>query len=148
MYKTITTNRDAFHHYSIIESLTAGIQLLGSEVKSIRNGKVSITEAYCFIQDGEIFIKGMHVAEYDKGGKSHTPLRDRKLLLKKKEILKLFENVSQKGLTIIPLKVFVSSTGLIKIDIGLCKGKKTYDKRESIKEKDIKRDTDRIIKNY
>lgn len=143
--KSITVNKKAYFEYSIIEKLTAGIQLKGSEVKSIRNNKVSIVEAYCFINNGEISIKGMHISEYKEGGthNNHQPLRERKLLMKKKEILKLHENASQKGLTIIPLGVFISDTGFIKIEIGLAKGKNNFDKRNSIKEKDLKREMDR-----
>jgi SsrA-binding protein len=145
--KKICSNKKAFFEYNILEKHTAGIQLQGSEVKSIRASKVSIAEAYCFISEGEIFIKGMHIAEHKEGGKhyNHPPLRDKKLLMKKKEINKLFENVSQKGLTIIPLEVIISNTGFIKVEIGLGKGKKLYDKRESIKQKDIKRDLERNL---
>lgn len=145
--KLITKNKKAYFEYNILEKHTAGIQLQGSEVKSIRLGKVSIAEAYCFISNGEIFIKGMHIAEHKEAGKhyNHPPLRDKKLLMKKKEILKLFENISEKGLTIVPLEVILSNTGFVKIEIGLGKGKKLYDKRASIKEKDIKRDLDRNL---
>ena len=143
--KKITTNRKAYYEYYILDTYTAGIQLKGSEVKSVRLSNVSITEAYCFIQDEEMFIKGMHIAEHKEGGKhyNHLPLRDRKLLLKKKEIQKLLQETSQQGLTIVPLEVYISNTGFIKVSIGLAKGKKTYDKRESIKAKDIKRDLER-----
>lgn len=143
--KSITKNKKAYFEYFILEKHTAGIQLQGSEVKSIRNGKVSIVEAYCYISNGEIFIKGMHIAEHKEGGKhnNHQPLRDRKLLMKKKEILKLDENMSQKGLTIVPIEVIISNTGFIKVDIGLAKGKHLYDKRNTIKEKDLKRDLER-----
>lgn len=143
--KIITVNRKAFFDYSIIEKHTAGIKLQGSEVKSVRNNDVSINEAYCFIQDGEVYIKGMHISEYKQSGylANHQPIKDRKLLMKKKEILKLFENLTQKGLTLIPLKLMFSDSGFIKIEIGLCKGKKNYDKSKAIKEKDIKRDIER-----
>jgi len=121
--------------------------LQGSEVKSIRAGKVSIIEAYCFISNDEIFIKGMHVTEHKEGGKhnNHNPTRDRKLLMKKKEIIKLRENISQKGLTIIPLEVILTNTGFLKLEIGLAKGKNLYDKRNSLKEKDLKREIERNI---
>ncbi len=143
--KVITVNRKAFFDYNIIEKYTAGIKLQGSEVKSVRDNKVSINEAYCFIQDGEVYVKGMHIAEYKQSGcfTNHHPIRDRKLLMKKKEIIKLFEDLSQKGLTLIPLKLIFSDFGFIKLEIGLAKGKKNYDKRISIKEKDIKRDIER-----
>lgn len=145
--KSITKNRKAYFEYNILEKNTAGIQLQGSEVKSIRGGKVSITEAYCYILDGEIFIKGMHIAEYTEGGKhyNHKPLRDKKLLMKKKEIAKLDKSLGEKGLTIVPLEVIITDTGLIKLEIGLAKGKHLYDKRQSIKKKDIKRDMERTL---
>jgi len=143
----ITKNKKAYFEYSILEKHIAGIKLQGSEVKSIRAGKVSISEAYCFINDGEIFIKGMNVTEYKEGGKhnNHNPVRDRKLLMNKKEIIKLKENISQKGLTIVPLSLILTNTGFIKLEIGLAKGKNLYDKRHSIKEKDIKRELERNL---
>ena len=139
--KTVASNRRAYFEYSILEKTTAGIQLKGSEVKAIRDGNVNMTEAYCLIDNGEIFIKNMHISEHKHGGihNNHEPLRDRKLLLRKKEILNLSEKVKQKGLTIVALAVLLSDTGLIKVEIGLAKGKKIYDKRESIKQKDLKR---------
>lgn len=145
--KSITKNRKAYFEYNILEKNTAGIQLQGSEVKSIRAGKVSISEAYCYILDGEIFIKGMHITEYTEGGKhyNHQPLRDKKLLMKKKEIAKLDKSLGEKGLTIVPLELIITDTGLIKLEIGLAKGKHLYDKRQSIKEKDIKRDMERSL---
>lgn len=147
MSKIIIKNKKAYFEYNILEKHIAGIQLQGSEVKSIRAGKVSIVEAYCFISEGELFIKGMHITEHKEGGKhyNHSPLRDKKLLMKKKEILKLDANLSQKGLTIVPLEVIISNTGFVKIEIGLGKGKHLYDKRQSIKDKDIKRDLERNL---
>ena len=145
--KPIIKNKKSYFDYIILEKYTAGIKLQGSEVKSIKNNKVSISEAYCFISDGEIFIKGMHVAEYKQGGTNfnHEPVRNRKLLFKKKEIIKLSEKMSQKGLTIVPLELILSDTGLIKLIIGLAKGKNLYDKRDSIKQKDAKREMERGI---
>ena len=142
MSNTIVKNRKAYYEFQILEKNIAGIELLGSEVKSIRAGKANISEAYCFINNGEIFIKNMHISEYDHGGKAnnHEPLRDRKLLLKKKEILDLGEKVKLKGLTIVPLELILTKTGLIKIEIGLAKGKKTFDKSQSIKLRDLDRD--------
>jgi len=142
----INKNKKAFYEFTILEKIVAGIKLVGSEVKSIRRSNVSIGEAYCYIQNGEMFIKGMHIAEFKEGGKynNHEPLRERKLLLKKKEILKLHEKLSQKGLTIVPLCVILTKTGFIKLEIGLAKGKNLYDKRQSIKDKDIKREMERI----
>lgn len=147
MSKKICVNKKSYFEYNILEKNTAGIQLQGSEVKSIRAGKVSVTEAYCYILDGEIFIKGMHIAEYTEGGKhyNHKPLRDKKLLMKKKEIAKLDKSLGEKGLTIVPLEVIITDSGLIKVEIGLAKGKNNYDKRNSIKEKDIKRDMERSL---
>jgi len=141
----INANKKAYYEYSILEKVVAGIQLKGSEVKSVKMNNVNISEAYCFIQNNEIFIKNMHISEHKQGGvhNNHEPFRDRKLLLKKKEILSLSEKVKQKGLTIIPLEVILSKTGFIKIEIGLAKGKNLYDKRVSIKEKDLKRDLER-----
>jgi SsrA-binding protein len=145
--KLITKNKKAYFEYTILEKLIAGIQLQGSEVKSIKASKVSIAEAYCYIKDGEMFIKGMHVTEHKEGGihNNHIPVRDRKLLLKKKEILGLAEKMSQKGLTIIPLEIIVTNTGFIKLEVGLAKGKNLYDKKQSIKEKDLKRELERNI---
>lgn len=145
--QSITKNKKAYFEYSILEKYIAGIKLQGSEVKSIRSGKVSISEAYCFISNGEIFIKGMNISEYKQGGihNNHQPLRDRKLLMNKKEIIKLNENISQKGLTIVPLDLILTNTGFIKLEIGLAKGKNLYDKRHSIKEKDIKREMERNL---
>jgi SsrA-binding protein len=147
MSKKICVNKKAYFEYSILEKNSAGIKLQGSEVKSIRGGKVSISEAYCYILDGEIFIKGMHISEYTEGGKhyNHQPLRDKKLLMKKKEIAKLDKSLGEKGLTIIPLELIITDKGLIKLEIGLAKGKHLYDKRQSIKEKDIKRDIERSL---
>lgn len=133
-------NRKAGFEYTILETLTAGIQLMGTEVKSIREKKASISEAFCIIKNNEIYIVNMHVSEYRQiKHTNHTPLRERKLLLKRKEINKLAKLVKENGLTIIPLSLSISTTGFIKVEIALVKGKKIYDKRESIKEKDIKR---------
>lgn len=142
---TIIKNKKGFFDYNILERYTAGIELKGSEVKSIKNAKVSLGESYCFIENGEIFIKNMHVSEHEQGGKTnnHNPVRDRKLLLKKKEIINLNDDVKQKGLTIIPLELILTSTGLIKLSIGLAKGKKLYDKRETTKLKDLDRESKR-----
>ena len=143
----ISKNKKAYFDYEILENYMAGIVLVGSEVKSIRNKDVSIKEAYCHIDNGEMWIKGMHIAPFKESGtyQNHEPVRDRKLLLNKKEIKKLQEKVAQKGLTIVPLKIIITGRGLIKVDIGLAQGKKNYDKRVSLKEKDIKRDIERTI---
>jgi SsrA-binding protein len=140
--KILIKNSKAYFEYHILESFVAGIQLKGSEVKSIKKGDVNISEAYCIIDKGEAFILNMHVSEHKEGGKhnNHEPLRTRKLLLNKKEINGLYADVKQKGLTIIPLQVCTTETGFIKVIIGLCKGKKNYDKRNAIKEKDLERE--------
>lgn len=145
--KSIVTNKKATFEYTILERFTAGLKLKGSEVKSVKNSKVSITESYCYIVADEIFIKGMHIAEHVEGGKhnNHDPLRDKKLLMKKKEIVRLREKISQKGLTIVALGVILSTTGFIKLEIGLAKGKNLYDKRTSLKEKDLKRELERNL---
>ena len=138
----IAKNNKAYFDYEILENFTAGIVLLGSEVKSIRNKDVSIKEAYCHVENGEMWLKGMHIAQFKESGRfqNHEPVRDRKLLLNKKEIKKLQEKVSQKGLTIVPLKIIITGKGLIKLDIGLARGKNNYDKKETIKLRDLDRD--------
>lgn len=143
--KIITTNKKAYFNYDIIETIMAGIVLLGSEVKSIRAKEISIKEAFCHVDNGEMWLKGAHIAQFTQSGmyQNHDPYRDRKLLLNKNEIIKLEEKASKKGQTIVPLKVFITKTGLIKIDIGLGKGKKIRDKRESIKAKDLDREQKR-----
>lgn len=141
---TLIQNKKAVFEYTILEKYTAGIQLLGTEVKSIREMKASISEAYCHFSNNEIFIIGMHISEYKQiKHTNHEPLRDRKLLLNRKEINKLSKSIKEKGLTIVPLSVKLSEHGFIKIEIGLAKGKKSHDKRESIKEKDLKRELER-----
>jgi SsrA-binding protein len=140
-------NRKASYNYEFLEEEIAGISLVGSEVKSIRNGDVSIGEAHCFIQDREVFITGMHVAEYKESGRgNHDPYRKRKLLLTKKQIKKFEDKLKVKGITIVPIRLFTNDKGVLKMKIALAKGKKNYDKKQSIKENDIKRDMDREIK--
>ncbi len=138
----IAKNNKVYFDYEILENFTAGIVLVGSEVKSIRNKDVSIKEAFCHVENGEMWLKGMHIAQFKESGRfqNHEPVRDRKLLLNKKEIKKLQEKVSQKGLTIVPLKIIITGKGLIKVDIGLARGKKNYDKKETIKLRDLDRD--------
>lgn len=145
----INKNKKAYHEYQIIEEFTAGIVLVGSELKPLVNNKVSISESYCYIKDNEIFIKGMHIAEYELVGKydTHNPTRVRKLLLNKKEIKDIQKKIEQKGMTIIPLNIHKNATGLIKVKIALARGKKLHDKRQSIKSRDISIDINREIKN-
>ena len=141
----IARNKKASHEYFILETYEAGIVLVGTEIKSVRNTKVSIQDAYCEIKNQEMFINNMHISHYEKGNIfNHKEDRIRKLLLHKKEIIKLFSKVKLEGLTIIPLEVYIAN-GICKLKIGLCKGKKQFDKRNDIKEKSVKRD---IEKNY
>jgi SsrA-binding protein len=136
-------NKKSKFEYEFIQTEVAGIQLFGSEVKSIRQGKVSISESHCFFNNGELFIKGMNISDYGYGS-FHETTRDRKLLLKKKELRDL-ESQLTKGLTIIPYRVFINEKGLIKLEIALSRGKKLYDKRESLKKRDIDRDIKRDL---
>lgn len=137
-------NRKAKFEYEFLEEFEAGMQLLGTEIKSIRESKASIMESYCFFSSNEVFIKNMHIAEYDNGGyANHEPRRTRKLLLTKNEIKKIEKKLKDKGITLIPFLLFINDKGLAKLKIALVRGKKLFDKRESIKEKDLKRQFDR-----
>lgn len=141
-------NKRASFEYEFIETFTAGIQLTGTEIKSIRAGKASIIEGYCFIKNGELFIKNMYIAEYEQGTyNNHDPKRDRKLLLNRSELDKLTKKKKDVGLTIIPLKVFINKNGYAKLNIALAKGKKLHDKRQDLKAKDDKRAMDRALKH-
>jgi len=138
-------NKKAFHDYEILDRYTAGIQLMGTEIKSIRQGKVTLGEAYCVFENGELFVRSLQIADYAWASfNSHIPGRDRKLLLKKLELRKLQRKVKESGLTITALKLFISSSGYAKLEIGLARGKREYDKRETIKRKDTQRQMDRI----
>ncbi len=138
-------NRKASFEYQFIETYEAGMVLLGSEIKAIREGKASITEAYCFIQNGELMIKGMTISPYAESSfNKHETTRDRKLLLKKREIEKLTEKSEEKGLTIIPVRIFINNRGFAKLEVALAKGKKLFDKRDSIKKKDQDRELSRM----
>ena len=140
-------NRKAKFEYHIEDDFVAGIVLMGSEIKSIRLSKVNMQDAYCFIENGEVWIVNLHISSYDNAGfVSHEPLRRRKLLLNKREIEKIDKKLKEKGLTLIPLRLFTTDKGLAKIQIAIGKGKKLYDKRDDIKQKDMKRDLARI--NY
>ncbi len=147
MEKIVSTNRKAYHDYHIQESVEAGISLLGTEVKSLREGRANLKDSYAIIKDGEVFLLNCHISPYSHGNiLNHDPLRTRKLLLHKKEINKLWGGVSQKGFTLIPLKIYFKN-GKAKVEIGLAKGKRQYEKRESIKEKEAKREIERHMKN-
>ena len=133
-------NRRASHEYLFLDTYIAGIQLIGVEIKSIRKGEVNLSEAYCIFQNGELYLKNTHISPYENAGFVKVdPLRDRKLLLNKNELRKLSEGISRKGLTIVPTKMFINDRGLCKVEVCLCQGKKNYDKRESLKEKDMKK---------
>jgi len=140
-------NRQAYHEYFIDAKYEAGMVLLGTEVKSLRGGRASFNDSYCLIHKGEILIKSLHIAEYSHGTvNNHDPLRDRKLLLEKREIKKIEAKLKEKGYTLVPLRIFFNDKNLAKIEIGLARGKKLYDKRESIKQKDVEREMKRYLK--
>jgi SsrA-binding protein len=137
-------NKRASHEYFLIQEVTAGIQLTGTEIKSIRDGTASLADAYCTFTLGELFVRNMHIAEYSFGTHyNHEPKRDRKLLLTKRELKKLLVKVKEKGFTIIPVLLFINEKGLAKLNIALAKGKHSYDKRETLKQKDHMREMDR-----
>lgn len=145
--KIIANNKKAFHEYFVIEKFEAGIELFGTEVKSVRAGKINIKESWCMIKNGEIFVNGMHIANYEQGNIfNKDPFRVRKLLMHKKEINRLFGKTKQDGLTLIPLSVYFKGSR-IKVEIGLCKGKNLHDKREAIAKKQANRDIDRALKS-
>ena len=147
MGATITQNRAARHEYFVLETYECGIALSGTEIKSIRNGSVNLKESWCDIQNGEMFIYGMHISPYEKGNIfNKDPFRIRKLLLHKKEINKLFGKVKQDGLTLVPLSLYFKKQ-YVKVELGLCRGKKLYDKRETAAKNDAKRDIDRALKS-
>jgi SsrA-binding protein len=138
-------NRKASFEFEFIEKYVAGLVLKGTEIKSIREGKVSLTEAYCYFRRGELYIKQMHIAPYSLAAYfNHDAVRERKLLLNKQELKKMENKFAEKGLSIIPVRIFINDRGLAKIEIALSKGKKVHDKRQSIKEKDAKRDLQRM----
>jgi len=144
--KVLVQNRKARHEYFILETFECGIELCGTEVKSLRNGKANLTDAYASIDNGEVFIKGMNISPFEQGNIfNRDPLRVRKLLLHKQEIRKLIGQIKQQGLTLIPLSVYLKGS-LVKVSLGLAKGKKLYDKREDIAKRDAKRDAERAIK--
>ena len=144
--KPVAQNKKAYHDYFILETLEAGIELFGTEVKSIRQGKLNLKDAWCFVKDGEMFVNGMHISPYEQGNIfNRDPMRQKRLLLHKREIRRLYAAVKQEGLAIIPLKVYFSK-GKAKLEIGLCKGKKLYDKRSAAAQKDAKRAVERGLR--
>ena len=142
--KVLAQNKKANHDYFIEETIEAGMVLTGTEIKSIRAGKASLADSYCYFVSGELYVKNMHIADYWWGSfNQHDPRRDRKLLLTKKELRKLFRASREKGLTIVATRLYIAQNGYAKLNISLAKGKREYDKRHSIKEKDMRRDSDR-----
>ena len=143
----VIKNKKASHDYEFLEKFIAGIKLSGTEIKSIRLGKATLADSYCFFSNGELYIRGMHIAEYFWGNlNNHDPLRERKLLLTKRELKRIERKVKETGLTIIVIKVFINDRGLAKAEIAISKGKREYDKRQTIKKKDVDRELDRIKK--
>lgn len=144
--KIVANNKKAYHDYFVLEKLEAGIELFGTEVKSIRQGKINLKDSWCFVKDGEMFVNGMHISPYEQGNIfNRDPLRTKKLLLHKKEIRRFYAMVKQDGLAIVPLSVYFLK-GRAKVEIGLCKGKKLYDKREVAAKKDAQRDIERNMR--
>lgn len=144
--ETIAANRKAHFDYFVLESMEAGMELCGTEVKSVRGDNVNLKDAWCDIQDGELYVKQMHISPYEKGNIfNKDPIRPRKLLMHKKEIMRIFGMVKQQGVTIIPLSVYFKGS-LVKMQIGICKGKKNYDKRETMAKRDANRAIDRAMK--
>ena len=142
----VAQNKKAYHDYFVLETYEAGIALFGTEVKSVRAGKVNLKDAWCNIENGEIFANGMHISPYEQGNIfNRNPLRPKKLLMHKREIRRLYAEVKQQGLTLIPLSVYFLN-GRAKLEVGLCKGKKNYDKREAQAKKDAQRDIDRAAR--
>ncbi len=145
--KTIAENRKARHDYFVLDSYEAGIELVGTEVKSIRLGAVNLKDSWCSIDNGEIFVRGMHISPYEKGNIfNRDPLRHRKLLMHKREINKLYGTIKQDGLSLIPLSIYFKDSK-VKVQLGLCKGKKLYDKRQDAADRSAKREIDRGLKS-
>ena len=144
--KQVTANKKAWHDYFVEEKYEAGIELAGTEVKSIRQGQINLKDSYCTFKDGELFVRGMHISPYEKGNIfNKDPIRPRKLLMHKREILKLYGTLKQEGLTLVPLSLYFKNSR-VKVELGLCKGKKLYDKRDDIAKRDAKRTIDRAMK--
>ncbi|MGN0545721.1 MAG: SsrA-binding protein SmpB [Acutalibacteraceae bacterium] len=144
--KIAAQNKKAYHDYFVLEKIEAGIELFGTEVKSIRQGKINLKDSWCFVKDGEMFVNGMHISPYEQGNIfNRDPLRTKKLLLHKREIKRLYSLVKQDGLALVPLSVYFSK-GRAKVEVGLCKGKKLYDKREVAAKKDAQRTIERNMR--
>ena len=148
--KQVSANKKAFHDYFVLERFEAGIELFGTEVKSIRAGQVNLKDSYCTVKDGQLYARGLHISPYEKGSFSNRdPMRPKRLLMHKREIAKLGEKVAQDGLALVPLSLYLKDSR-VKVELGLCKGKKLYDKRNAAAEREAERDMDRIRKarNY
>lgn len=144
--KQIASNRKAFHEYFVLDRYEAGIELFGTEVKSIRGGGLNLKDSYCYVKNGEIFVRGMHISPYEKGNIfNRDPDRDRRLLMHKREITKLNSRVMQDGITLVPLSVYLKDSR-VKLEVGLCKGKQLHDKRDSAAKKDANREIERALK--
>jgi SsrA-binding protein len=144
--KQIAQNKKAYHDYFVLEKFEAGIELFGTEVKSIRQGNINLKDAFCTVRDGELFVRGMHISPYEKGNIfNRDPVRARRLLMHKREIMRLYGRIRQEGLALIPLSVYFRDSN-VKLELGLCKGKKLHDKREAAAERDASREMDRTIK--
>jgi SsrA-binding protein len=149
MNKINIKNKKAFFNYEVIETEVAGIILLGTEVKSVVESNISFTDSYCDFIENELWLINFHISEYKKASTdTHDPKRNRKLLLTKQQLKKFHKKFDEKGLTIIPLNIFIDKRGLIKMEIGLARGKKQYDKKTNIKERDLDKETAKILKNY
>lgn len=144
--KIVAQNKKAYHDYFVLETFESGIELFGTEIKSVRESRVNLKDSWCSFDDGQIYARGVHISPYDKGNIfNREPMRPKRLLLHKREILHLFEESRQQGLTVIPLKMYIKGS-YAKLEIGVCKGKKNYDKRADIAEKDAKRNIERAMK--
>ncbi|NLM71971.1 MAG: SsrA-binding protein SmpB [Synergistaceae bacterium] len=145
--RTVARNRKARHDYFIIETFESGIVLTGTEIKSVREGRINLKEGYALIRDGELWLTGVHISPYEKGSYyNHEPLRDRKLLMKRHEILRLHSRVREKGLTLVPLSVYIKDGKRAKVELALVKGKQLFDKRDAIAERDVKRAMERAVR--
>jgi len=145
--KIVASNKSAYHHYEIAESMEAGIALLGSEVKSVREGRVSLKDSYGEIKGGEVFLVNSHISPYEPANRfNHEPLRERKLLLHRQEIKRLIGKIKEKGLTLIPTKVLLTDKGKVKVELSLAKGKRSYQKKQAIKERELKREVQAELK--
>lgn len=147
--KSVTVNRKAFHDFHLFDKFTAGMVLCGTEIKSIRKGAVNLKDSFCKIENGEMWLYSCHISPYEQGNRyNKEPERKRKLLLNKKEIMKMVGKIKKDGYTIIPIELFIAENGFAKLDIALCKGKKLYDKREDLTKKTQNRDIQRAMKNH